>query len=52
MPDSLDKFNVNKIVYVNSINKEIFKVDSILEQVLCIYVQSFRIDFTITPETI
>ena len=48
----LYKFKVNKIVYLNSIDKEMLKVDSILEQDLCIYVQPFRSDSTITPETI
>ena len=53
MPDSRYKFDINSNIYLDSVNKEILKVDSILKQVLCIlYVQSFRIDFTITPKTI
>ena len=44
------KSDLNHVVGLDIVEQEI-KVDSILKQVLCRYVQSFRIDFTIEPET-
>ena len=51
MDKSLYKFDINNSVQISSIYREILQVDSIPEQVLCIYVQSFRIDFTVRAKT-